>query len=126
MRGNAALVPIGFAVFFGVMNGITSPRAHPLPSLLLIYPLTAAHRIRHIPTSRCRRPSQDPPREVCIMLHWPRGYRLLGLVNRGVKEAVSSDALSEKKSEAVQAANVNEREAKKDLLKPKGDTKSAP
>lgn len=47
-------------------------------------------------------------------------------MNRGVKEAVSSDAPSEKKSEAVQAANVNEREAKKDLLKLKENTKPAP
>lgn len=58
------------------------------------------------------------------MLHWARGYRLL--VSRGAKEAVSSDAPLEKKSEVVQAANVNEREAKKDLLKLKGDTKPAP
>lgn len=39
-------------------------------------------------------------------------------MGRGAKEAVSSEAPLEKKSEAVQAANVNEREAKKDLEKP--------
>lgn len=46
-------------------------------------------------------------------------------MSRDAKETVPPDASLQKKSEAVNAENINEREAKKDLAKPREDIKPA-
>lgn len=83
MRGKSALLPVGFAIAFGIINGYS-----------IFQPLVVEERLKT-------------------------------LQEKGAPEAVSSMASQEKKTEAVQIANVNERAAKTVLQKLKTEEKPA-